>query len=111
MSPKRSKYSKFSLELVSLEENHSRMAKKPSMEVEKENGRVDDYINLLLKQALTRERDEMMENFSHILQHLLIATNTSSSSDHFGGTSYFKVQFNFDIPVFEVQIDVDALEK
>jgi hypothetical protein len=35
----------------------------------------------------------------------------SSSSDHFGGTTPFKVQVNFDIPVFEGQIDVDALEK
>jgi hypothetical protein len=35
----------------------------------------------------------------------------SSSSGHFGGTSPFKVQFNFDIPIFEGQIDVDALEK
>jgi hypothetical protein len=53
----------------------------------------------------------MMENFSHILQHLPITTGTSSSSDHFGGTSPFKVQVNFDIPIFEGQIDVDALEK
>jgi hypothetical protein len=53
----------------------------------------------------------MMENFSHILQRLSITTGTSSSSDHFGGTSPFKVQVNFDIPVFEGQIDVDALEK
>jgi hypothetical protein len=36
--------------------------------------------SLLLEQALTRQRDEMMENFSHILQHLLIASGTSSSS-------------------------------
>ena len=35
----------------------------------------------------------------------------SSSSDHFGGTSPFKVQVNFDIPVFEGQIDAEALEK
>ena len=34
-----------------------------------------------------------------------------SSSGHFGGTSPFKVQVNFDIPIFEGQIDVDALEK
>jgi hypothetical protein len=53
----------------------------------------------------------MMEKFSHILQCLLIATSTSSLSCHFGGTSSFKVQVNFDIPVFEVQIDADALEK
>jgi hypothetical protein len=43
----------------------------------------------------------MMENFSHILQRLPIAEGTSSSSDHFGRTSPFKVQVNFDILVFE----------
>jgi hypothetical protein len=53
----------------------------------------------------------MMENFSHILQRLPIASVASSSSDHFGGTSPFKVQVNFDIPVFEGQIDAKALEK
>jgi hypothetical protein len=53
----------------------------------------------------------MMENFSHILQRLPIASGASSSSDHFGGTSPFKVQVNFDIPVFEGQIDADALDK
>jgi hypothetical protein len=53
----------------------------------------------------------MMESFSHILQCLPIATDASSSSRHFGGTSPFKVQVNFDIPVFEGQINVKALEK
>ena len=53
----------------------------------------------------------MMENFSHILQRLPIATCTSSSIGHFGGTSPFKVQVNFDIPVFEGQIDVETLDK
>jgi hypothetical protein len=32
-------------------------------------------------------------------------------SDQFGGTSPFKVHVNFDIPIFEGQIDEDALEK
>jgi hypothetical protein len=35
----------------------------------------------------------------------------SSSSNHFGSTTPFKVQVNFDIPMFEGQIDADALEK
>jgi hypothetical protein len=65
-------YSKLGLELVSLEDNHSRTPKKPSMAEEKKNDRADDPINLLLEQALTRQRDEMMENFSHILQRLSI---------------------------------------
>jgi hypothetical protein len=78
---------------------------------ENKNDGAEDSINLLLEQALTRQRDEMMENFSHILQRLSITTGTSSSSDHFGSTSPFKVQVNFDIPIFEGQIDADALEK
>jgi hypothetical protein len=80
------------------------------MAEEKKNDRADDSMSLLLEQALTRQKDEMMENFSHILQCLPIATSTSSSSNHFGSTS-FKVQFNFDIPVFEEHIDTKALEK
>jgi hypothetical protein len=53
----------------------------------------------------------MMDNFTHILQHLPIETYTYSSSNHFGGISPFKVQVNFDIPIFEGQINADALEK
>jgi hypothetical protein len=111
MSPTRSEYSKLGLELVSLEENHSRTPKKPSMAEEKKNDGADDPISLLLEQALTRQRDEMMDNCFHILQHLSIASGTSSSSDHFGGTLPCKVQVNFDILVFEGQIDADALDK
>ena len=77
------------------------MPKKPSMEEENKNDGVDDPINLLLEQALMRQRDEMMDIFSHILQCLPIASGASSSRSHFGGTSPFKVQVNFDIPVFE----------
>jgi hypothetical protein len=53
----------------------------------------------------------MMDNVSHILQRPPIATDTSSSNNHFGRTSPFKVQVNFDIPVFEGHIDADALDK
>ena len=107
----RSKYNKLYLKLVSLEENCSRTPKKPSMAEEKKNDGANDPINMLLEQALTQQRDEMMENFSHILQCLSIKTRSSSSSDHFGRTLNFKVQVNFDIPIFEGRIDADALEK
>jgi hypothetical protein len=53
----------------------------------------------------------MMENFGHNLLCMSIETCTSSSRDHFGGNSPFKVKFNFDILVFDGQIDADALEK
>jgi hypothetical protein len=101
MPPTRSEYRKLGLKLVSIEYNLSRTPKKPSMVEEKKNNGVDDPISLLLEQALMQQRDEMMENFSHILQCLSIATCTYSSSGHFGSTSPFKVQVNFDIPIFE----------
>jgi hypothetical protein len=109
--PDEVEYRKLGLELVSLEDNLSCTPKKPSMVEEKKNDGADDPINLLLEQALTQQRDEMMENFSHILQRLLIETGTYSSNNHFGSTSPFKVQVNFDIPVFEGQIDAYALDK
>jgi hypothetical protein len=81
------------------------------MEKENKSDGANDPISLLLQQAFTRQRDEMMENFSHILQRLPIEIDAYSSSNHFGSTSPFKVQVNFYIPVFEGQIDVEALEK
>jgi hypothetical protein len=111
MSLTRSEYRKLGHELVSLEENHSCTPKKPLMVEENKNDGADDPISLLLEQALTRQRDEMLENFSHILQCLPIESGTSSLSDHFGSTSPFEVQVNFDIIIFEGQIDADALDK
>jgi hypothetical protein len=40
-----------------------------------------------------------------------MVAEASSTSNHFGGVMPFKVQVNFDIPLFEGQIDADALEK
>jgi hypothetical protein len=74
MSPTRSEYRKLGLELVSLEDNRSHTPKKPSMVEENKNDGEDNSINLLIEKYLTRQRDEMMENFSHILQCLPIAT-------------------------------------
>jgi hypothetical protein len=95
MSLTRFEYSKLGLEIVSLEENCSHTPKKPSMAKEKKNNGLEDSINMLLEQALTRQRDKMMENFSHILKRMSI-TSMSSSSGHFGGKGH---------------IDADALEK
>jgi hypothetical protein len=92
MSSTRSKYRNLGLEHFPLEDNYSRTPKKPSMVEEKKNDEADDPIKLLFEQALTRQRDEMMENFFHILKRLMIALGASSSSGHFGGTSPFKVQ-------------------
>jgi hypothetical protein len=52
MSPTRFEYRKLGLELVSLEDNPSRKPKKPSMVAEKKNDGGEDFINLLVEQAL-----------------------------------------------------------
>jgi hypothetical protein len=41
----------------------------------------------------------------------MAAAEASSTRNHFASETPFKVQVNFDIPLFEGQIDVDALEK
>jgi hypothetical protein len=57
MSPTRSEYSQLALEFVSLENDHSHTPKKPSMAVEKKIGGAKYSIDLLLEQALVRQRD------------------------------------------------------
>jgi hypothetical protein len=49
----------------------------------------------------------MMDSFVQILRQLPTGDTSSSS----GGAAPFKVQINFDIPIFEVQIDVDVVYK
>ena len=83
MSPTRSEYKKLGLELVSLEENRSHTPKKPSMAEENKIDGADDPISLLLEQALMRQRDKMMDNFSHILQRLPLETSAFLSKYHF----------------------------
>jgi hypothetical protein len=96
---------------LSLLKKISLTPKKPSMVEEKKNDGADDPINMFLEKALTQQRDEMMENTAHILQRLPTESGASSSSGHYGGTSPFKVQVNFDIPVFEGHINAESLEK
>jgi hypothetical protein len=68
---------------------------------EKRDDGAGDPFKLFLEEALTRQRNEMMDNFAQILRRLPTG-DTSSSSGH---TTPFKVQVNFDIPLFEGQID------
>jgi hypothetical protein len=77
MSLTRYEYRNLGLDLFSLEENISCMPKKPSMAEENKNDEEIDSINSSLEQALTRQRDEMMENFSHIIQFPSIEVGAS----------------------------------
>jgi hypothetical protein len=107
MSPTRLEYKELGLELVSLEEIISRMPKRPPMAGEKKDDGTGYPFKLFIEEALTQQRNEMMDSFTKILRQL--PTGDTSSSN--GGTTPFKVQINFDIPIFEGQIDVDVVDK
>jgi hypothetical protein len=62
---------------------------------------------IFLEEALTQQRNEMMDIFAQILQRLPTGDTSSSS----GGVTPFKVQINFNIPIFEGQIDTDVVDK
>jgi hypothetical protein len=78
---------------------------------EKRDEGVEDPIKLLLAESLSQETNEMLEIFYQILQRLPTITCVSSLINLFGDATPFKVQVNFDIHVYEGQIDADALEK
>jgi hypothetical protein len=107
MSRTRSEYKELGLELVSLEEKISRTPKRPLMAGEKKDDRTGDPFKLLIEESLTQQRNEMIDSFTQILRWLPTG-NTSYSS---GGATPFKVQINFDIPIFEVQIDAYVVDK
>ena len=51
-----------------------------------------------------------MDKFSQILKWLP-TSGASASNSHYGGAIPFKVQVNFDIPIFEGQIDANVIDK
>ena len=74
---------------------------------EKKYDGIGDPFKLLIEEALTQQRNEMMDSFAQILRRLPTSDTSSSSR----GIASFNVQRNFNIPIFEGQIDVDAIEK
>jgi hypothetical protein len=62
---------------------------------------------MFLEESLTQQRNEMMDSFAQILRQLPTGDASSSSGD----TTPFKVQINFDIPIFEGHIDTDVVDK
>ena len=69
----------------------------------------EDPIKILLKEALEKQKNAMMDKFSQILQRLPTGS-ASTSNSHFGGRTPFKVQVKFDIPIFEGQIDANVID-
>jgi hypothetical protein len=62
---------------------------------------------MLLEESLTRKRNEMMDNFAHILRQFPTGEASSSS----GHATPFKVHVNFNIPLFEGLINANAVDK
>jgi hypothetical protein len=78
-----------------------------SMAGENKDEGTRDPFKLLIEEALTQQRNEMMYSFAKILQRLPIGDASSLNE----GVTPFKVQINFYIPIFEGQIDVDVVDK
>ena len=77
---------------------------------EKKDEGAGDPIKILLEEALEKQRNAMMDKFSEILLWLPIGDETSSNN-HSRGANYFKVQVNFEIPIFEGQIDAEVIDR
>jgi len=69
-----------------------------------------DPIKILLEQSLEWQRNVMMDNFTQILQQLPKG-NASASSSYSWNAMPFKVQVNFEIPIFEGHIDANDVDK
>ena len=110
MSPTRSGYKELGLELVEPLQDQPRKSRWPPMADEKKDEGARDPIKIFLEEALEKQRNAMMDKFAQILQRLP-KSNASASSSYSGNATPFKVQVNFEIPIFEVQTDADVVDK
>ena len=110
MSPTRLGYKELGLELVEHLQDQPRKSQRPPMANEKKDKGAGDPIKIFLEEALEQQRNAMMDNFAQILQRLPRG-DASTSCSYSGSTTPFKVQVNFDIPIFEGQIDADVVDK
>ena len=110
MSPTRSRYKELGLDLVEPLQDQSWKPRQPPMGEEKKDEGAVDPIKMLLEEALKKQRNAMMDNFAQILQQIHTG-GASTSNSHFGGATPFKVQVNFEIPIFEGQIDANVVDK
>jgi len=70
------------------------------MEEEKKDEGAGDPLQTFLKESFEKKMNEMMYIFSPILWWMPIGDG-SSSNNHLVGMTPFKVQVNFEIPIFE----------
>jgi len=77
---------------------------------EKKQDGAGDPIKILLEEALEQQRNVMMDIFSQILKWIPWG-NALTSNSYSRNATLFKVQVSFEIPLFEGQIDADAIDK
>ena len=109
MSPTRSGYKEVGLNLVEPLQDQPCKPRWVPMGDEKKDEGAGDPNKILLEEALKKQRNMMIDSFSQILQRLP-TDGAFASSSHSGGATPFKVQVNFHFPIFEGQIDVDAID-
>jgi hypothetical protein len=106
---RRSGYKELGLDLVEPLQDETRKPRRSPMGDEKKYERVGDPIKILLEEALEKQRNAMMDNFTQLLQRFP-TSGASASSNHSRGTTPFKVQVTFYIPIFDGQIDADIID-
>ena len=69
---------------------------------------MDESLKTLVEEALNKQHEEMMNQFSEMLGKK--EAHASQSNPKFGGQTPFKVQVNFGIPTFQGKIDADVVD-
>ena len=110
MSPTRARYKELGLDLVETLQDEPCKSKRPPMWDENKDEGTEYTIKMLLEEALEKQRNVMIDNFTQILQRLPTGGASASSSQSRGETP-FKVQVNFEIPIFDCRIDPDAVDR
>eukprot|EP00253_Pinus_taeda_P017352 PITA_17352 len=93
MSPTRSGYKELGLELVEPLQDQPRKFRRPPMADENKDEGVRHPIKILLEEALERQQNAMMDNFSQILQRIP-RSDAKASSSYSGNATPFKGYFS-----------------
>ena len=110
MSPTRLGYKELGPDLVKPLQDQPCKHRRPPMAKEKKEEVSEHHFKIFLEESLEKQRNITMDNFAHILQWMP-TYDASSSNNHSRGTNSFKIHVNFEIPIFEGQIDVDAIDR
>ena len=75
----RARYKELGFDLVKPLQDHPHKSRLPPMGDEKKDEGAEDHIKISLKEALEKQRNAMMDNFTQILQRLPTSDTSASS--------------------------------